>query len=154
MSRFMKLASPPPGISRTWRDYVTLVLIFGCIPGLALSIICWLLALVFTGAGALPVLITVLLVLVSVVLVITLADEAGIQYRMYVIDPTRINSRFQLWKAHWIISICLGLLLCDTYCLFHATRLEVWHYILAGGEILLIGFQTWRALRRRGYSYY
>jgi hypothetical protein len=157
MIRLFKATYAAPGAGSAFRNFVVRAIVFGCIPALLLSIICWFLALAFAQSGLLPMrmalLITILLTLVSLILVLSFADRAFIQTRMYTVDPTRVGSYWQLSSAIWTIILCIGLLIGALFCLSRATTLEIWHYILIVAELLLVAYQTWRILQRRQYQY-
>ncbi len=132
----------------TFRDYVDVAIVFGCIPGLILTVIFWAIATAFPGAGVLPallaLLITFLLALMGIVLLVRYVDVCAINGRAYNAAPYASSSDTSLMLSAGAGIVCLFLAASIVACLSTAGRLESWHYTLMAAEVLLVGYQTWR----------
>jgi hypothetical protein len=140
----------------TLRDFLDGAIVFGCVPALVLSIIFWFLAISFRQVGSLAMimawLITLLLAFVGVVLLICYAHAAATNVRMYSADPSSRDSEKLLMSTIWGIVLCVFLAIFIVLCFFTANALESKHIMLIVAELLLVGYQAWRALRRRNWS--
>lgn len=135
----------------TFRDVVDITLIFGGIPALVLNVIFWAVATAFAGAGALPtvlaLLITLLLALAGVILLVRYVDIAVINFQKANANNNYQDDEFSTGMGAG--TVCAFLVICIVGCLSVAGSLEAWHYILMAGEVLLIGYQTWRVFLGR-----
>lgn len=130
----------------TFRDVVDLTLVFGSIPALVLNVIFWAIATAFAGAGVLPtilaLLITLLLALNGIILLVRYVDICVINFRKANANSTINDEAFSM--AMGAGAACAFLVICIVGCLSGAGQLDGWHYVLMAGEVLLVGYQTWR----------
>lgn len=136
----------------TFRDFVDMAIVFGCIPALILTFLFWAIATAFPHAGALPsilaLVVTLLLAFMGSILVVRYVDISAINWQKLLAAPTSDSDDF-VWPSFGAGLICLFLAVGIVMCLSLAGTLEGWHYTLMGVIILLVGYQTWRVFLGR-----
>jgi hypothetical protein len=133
----------------TFRDYVDIAIIFGCIPALILNIVFWAIAIAFASVGLLSsilaLLITLLLSFIALILIVRYVDITVISAREY-------NASYSTELSLIIVgagAVCLYLAICIIGSLSTSGVLEGWHYTLMISEVLFVGYQTWRVFLGR-----
>ncbi len=136
-----------------FRKYVDRAIVFGCVPALVLSVLLWVVATAFLAAGALPIilsmLITFLLGVIGIVCIVRYVDVAATFIK-------KAQASFGTTSAEWQIAasvgagvLCVFLTGCIMGVLAMAGTLEETHYTLLFIEVLVLGYQTWRVYLKR-----
>jgi len=130
----------------TFRVAVDIAIVFGCIPALVLTSILCAVAVAFAHADALPtiltLIVTLLLTFIALILIVRYVDVAVINFQK---ANAKINSDDEGMMGMGAIVVCLYLAISTVVCLASSGTLEGWHYTQLTVEILLVGYQTWRA---------
>ena len=134
----------------TFRILVDMLIVFGCIPALILTSILCAVAVAFAHAGALPtiltLIVTLLLAFMALILIVRYVDIAVISFQK---ANAKINGDDEGIMGMGAIVVCLYLAVSTVVCLASSGTLEGWHYTQLTVEILLVGYQTWRAFLGR-----
>jgi hypothetical protein len=130
----------------TFRTFVDMIIVFGSIPALVLTLILCALAVAFSHAGALPtiltLIVTLLLACIAIVLIVRYVDVAGVQFQNANAHPA--NDEYGMMGVGAIF-VCLYMAVSTVVCLSLSGTLEGWHYTQIAISMLLVGYQTWRA---------
>jgi len=133
----------------TFRVAVDIAIVFGCIPALVLTSILCAVAVAFAHAGALPtiltLIVTLLLAFMALILIVRYVDVAAISFQ----KANANNNTDEGMMGVGAIVVCLYLAISTVVCLASSGTLEGWHYTQLAIEILLVGYQTWRAFLGR-----
>ena len=125
----------------TFRMFVDMLIVFGCIPALVLTIILCAIAVAFSHAGVFPtiltLIVTLLLAFIAIILIVRYVDVA-------VIHAQRSSSEEDNVTVVGAIFVCLYLAISSVVCLSMSGTLEGWHYTQIAISMLLVGYQTWR----------
>jgi len=148
MEQIQTEAAPAPSASRdfSFREYVDMAIVLGCIPALVLSVIFWAIATAFPPMGGfMSLLVTLLLALMSITLIVRYVDVCVLNGRAY----NQTFSEERIMASVGAGAVCLGLAVGLVVCLSMAGTLEGWHYTLMAAVVLLVGYQTWRVFLGR-----
>jgi hypothetical protein len=143
MEQMQTESVPASSASRdlSFREYVDMAIVLGCIPALVLSVIFWAIATAFPPVGGfMSLLVTLLLALMSIILIIRYVDVCVLNGRAY----HQTLAEDPLMASFGAGAVCLGLAVGLVVCLSMAGTLEGWHYTLMAAVVLLVGYQTWR----------
>lgn len=155
MEQAVHQEQPQESIPRQlFRGSVDRTIVFGCVPALVVSVLCWAVATAFANAGALPLimamLVTALLAFMGMALIVRYVDVSATSFRKAQAHAPGMDPQDQQAIAFGAGVLCVVLAGCMVGCLATAGTLEGAHDTLMAIEVLAVSYQTWRVFGSKG----